>query len=761
METRQQNTSCSQEKRHYIIVVHGMGEQKINVTAPPVVERFAEARHKTSDSFTSEKQWFKRKKSPSFTLPHYNFIIPANLSEQSVRNDGIGHGWSEFEGIPVSKVSDPPKFNGAISIDPNTNNFRFVDVAWQFILKEDMETFGSSTEEWSKALLEKIVFREKNEKCHQNEKPHSLSDKPLPSWALPMLKSIVNTAIPVKKMLAFKYADVTKYIFDGYLGDVHLYGDYGRTRGRAVRHFHVILDEIMIRDFTQWYWGKSKQEYQPPEFTIIAHSLGSIMSFDALVYAHVKDDIRRAEKDKNNHCPSSLPFPGYCDVDENEIQNWDYLHQKLREIWEAEQENPAIIEIIKGLISPRHVSIEEYFDLSKFSESNNNSAPEIPCLSWRNHVKNFITIGSPIDKFLTLWPDNYTHLNYVFPGGNNEEDSVFLKEEKKINHFNFCDEQDPVGHHLEEAMKSPLYNVFFNATPAGNHDVVFRRYSIPGAAHLSYFTDQDLFSGIIDNIIDTNTANTSTNFVWEDLLETKGAYRAARRWAYYLIPFIAALVTTALLSYALMGESALWRFICPIAAVLFWIQPNLIAAYQDEASDIRLMNKSWLKNKLNKIKLVRGILSRLVSAAIEWRRILIIESLGSNTKNKKTNTYNIDERIAFQSNDMNSKPLWQFARFIGVFILYLILSALILDASYLVSTPVNNFPPNHETIKEVSDYILSHQYSILLSLLLDNYGWVMKTAKITFIFTLTSALVRLYVAVTFIKVWWQCQKNHR
>ena len=32
------------ERRHYIIVVHGIGEQRINTTTRPVVHRFAEAR---------------------------------------------------------------------------------------------------------------------------------------------------------------------------------------------------------------------------------------------------------------------------------------------------------------------------------------------------------------------------------------------------------------------------------------------------------------------------------------------------------------------------------------------------------------------------------------------------------------------------------------------------------------------------------------------------------------------------------------------
>ena len=40
------NTSKTEsQQRHYIVVVHGIGEQKLNETTTPVVPRFAEVRN--------------------------------------------------------------------------------------------------------------------------------------------------------------------------------------------------------------------------------------------------------------------------------------------------------------------------------------------------------------------------------------------------------------------------------------------------------------------------------------------------------------------------------------------------------------------------------------------------------------------------------------------------------------------------------------------------------------------------------------------
>lgn len=104
-------------RRHYVIVVHGIGEQKINETTTPVVHRFAEGRRKKDGQVQVQvqEQLFKH-------------LLPSTLSGQSVRRKGKGHGWSEFNGIPVHPNGKTGRFDGTQATDTSGLNFRFVDL---------------------------------------------------------------------------------------------------------------------------------------------------------------------------------------------------------------------------------------------------------------------------------------------------------------------------------------------------------------------------------------------------------------------------------------------------------------------------------------------------------------------------------------------------------------------------------------------------------------------------------------------------------
>ena len=289
--------------RHYVIVVHGISEQKVNETATEVVHRFAEVRH------------------PNRAIRYEN-LLPSYLSAQSVRRGGMGHSWSEFNGIPVDPNDNTGAFDGLPATATDGRNFRFVDLHWAPILQRHQERYASPVEKWAKTLLDR--FKKK-----KNIAPKDW----LPPWAEPLLNSLVETLLPIKRLLALWKPKLAKLIFDDFLGDVHLYGDYARTRGRAVRHFHVILDEIFLRDFIDWCQHDQERNqynpYEPPVFTVIAHSLGTVLSFDALVYAHAKKETVREKYASSQHDCPSLPFPGYTFYREAERDAWEYLLGRL------------------------------------------------------------------------------------------------------------------------------------------------------------------------------------------------------------------------------------------------------------------------------------------------------------------------------------------------------------------------------------------------------------------------------------------------
>ena len=630
--------------RHYVVVVHGIGEQKLNETIPPFVHRFAEVRQNKQDK--------------------YEIILPATQSSQSVRSETDQHGWAEYRGIPIADKEGMPdeKFDGTHATETAGENFRFVELYWQDILQRHQELFASETEVWARAMLNRL-----------NDENITPSEW-LPSWAVPMLESIVNTAVPLKKMLVLKFAPLVKTVFDGYLGDVHLYGDYTRTRGEAVRHFHLELDKIIFNDFLDWRRreldaGKLNggvfrpSPYQKPDVTVVAHSLGGIMSFDALVYAFVKEEIRMASSESIRFF-SSLPFPGYTTPLPGEEDIHKIKRQKIK----------AFVHDVEAWLNEEHAetvqcSIHHYWEhfLDGFRDQNLMSQPQpekpplidglmperIPPLLWRTQVKNFITLGAPIDKFLVMWHKNYLHLDLMIERYDKlrpiETQYDFPESSNTIRHYNFCDEQDPVGHHLDLTRnKTRVYKQLFDITDTEGRDVVYRRYAVPGVAHLMYWKDKELFKNILREIIDRKPGKEEDP---EKFRNVKKAHTQAMVWAYFRLPFIAALITGIIIAlgiHAHFNLEPLKMALSFLIALFLWVIPAFLTYYKEKTS-YHGVHQSRLtlfwKNILNP-----GIFTRLIVAAVEWRRILLNQSEG------ESNSTDNNGRRAFQKK--GDKGIW-------------------------------------------------------------------------------------------------------
>jgi hypothetical protein len=178
-------------------------------------------------------------------------------------------------------------------------------------------------------------------------------------------------------------------------------------------------------------------------------------------------------------------------------------------------------------------------------------------------------------------------------------------------------------------------------------DVVFRRYGIPGVAHNKYWEDRELFKGILREIIDRKEPGTSSYFAERHFREKKNAARQGFLWAYFRVPFLAAIVTGSLLSLALYAfcgspeKSPLTGITLFLAAILLWIVPSFLTFYK-KRSDVVSMEKATI-NIFFKNAFSPGIFPRLVRAAVEWRRILVAENEGKNIDNIDS-----DMRLAFQ-----------------------------------------------------------------------------------------------------------------
>ena len=113
--------------------------------------------------------------------------------------------------------------------------------------------------------------------------------------------------------------------------------------------------------------------------------------------------------------------------------------------------------------------------------------------SWIHKVRSFTTLGSPIDKHIVLWPDIW----YKY-----KSTKAWVSLRQPIRWRNYYDLADPVGFELNSAREALTEwgCQAFDFAPSG-HDHGFRRYPLPGVAHVNYFGDVPLFGHIIRDAI--------------------------------------------------------------------------------------------------------------------------------------------------------------------------------------------------------------------------------------------------------------------
>ncbi|HEX2853048.1 MAG TPA: hypothetical protein VHO24_07415 [Opitutaceae bacterium] len=113
---------------------------------------------------------------------------------------------------------------------------------------------------------------------------------------------------------------------------------------------------------------------------------------------------------------------------------------------------------------------------------------------WIRRVRGLMTLGSPIDKHLILWPDLFRDFTGPadFKGGPKPD----------IRWINYVDYGDPVGFELDTArewMRMQGYDDVFKFDAAD--DYAFSRYYLPGKAHVDYWNDAAVFNHFIRRVV--------------------------------------------------------------------------------------------------------------------------------------------------------------------------------------------------------------------------------------------------------------------
>lgn len=179
---------------------------------------------------------------------------------------------------------------------------------------------------------------------------------------------------------------------------------------------------------------------------------------------------------------------------------------------------------------------------------------------WLSRVRGWMTIGSPIDKHLALWPDLFRP--YKEDEGKKFKQPKFLPDQK-IEWRNYYDFGDPIGFDLGMARSDcgngGAWEKVFNFEKG--HDHGFTRSLFPGKAHNDYWNDRAVFGHFIEDVLHTppKSAPLAGDSPWQKMLK---AFRAQpdtkqpiappgdRRWHKYGSWFLPYLVAFGLLFLA-------------------------------------------------------------------------------------------------------------------------------------------------------------------------------------------------------------------
>ena len=114
---------------------------------------------------------------------------------------------------------------------------------------------------------------------------------------------------------------------------------------------------------------------------------------------------------------------------------------------------------------------------------------------WIDDVRGFMTIGSPIDKHLILWPRMWTDSQ----GGPLK--AFGPRQAGPIRWRNYSDLGDPIGFKLDTARRWMTGQAITAFEFAEEHDMAFARYLLPGKAHVDYWKDKAVFGHFIDDVV--------------------------------------------------------------------------------------------------------------------------------------------------------------------------------------------------------------------------------------------------------------------
>jgi hypothetical protein len=476
--------SASLPRIHAVVTIHGMGDPRPNSTLAPVAERFA----------WSCGMEPSRSRGETLSLG----MLTGRTGIQEPLDSGFAPAL-QLKGVRLKPFG--PDENCPIFPIPGLwedHDLYFADLFWSPVTDKAFDQTGDALEPWTKGLINRLYRKQ----LHVQEKPKE--EKENYWWVVDSLTLLQKTLVVAEKMASLRFKKITDLVFGKYLGDVQLYGESPNIRGKAVKVFHETMAGLHAQ-------LRARHPNAQIEYTLLAHSLGTVLTFDALLSAMARPELLAQPASGD---PGQLPFPGY--------------HAKGK---------------------------------------------NLPDLGWSQHVRALVTLGSPIDKFLTLWWHNYDYLTCP--------EKWMRNDLPRVKHYNFCDEQDPVGHNLDLARTAPAYKALFVPDPEGKNDLLYNHTPYAGYAHIDYWKDQSLFDLIHRRVVAPDAKTGPEDISDEDKAQFPMTSPQVTKWIkrlhFLVLPALLALVTHFVLLGTLLAKSwhsaALWT----VALVLaFWFSRQIL-----------------------------------------------------------------------------------------------------------------------------------------------------------------------------------------
>ncbi len=145
--------------------------------------------------------------------------------------------------------------------------------------------------------------------------------------------------------------------------------------------------------------------------------------------------------------------------------------------------------------------------LTAFHEYGSAGDDGKPKYRWIEQVRGLMTIGSPIEEHLILWPELFQPFECrKDPNTGAQQPAYNVRPEKlkgPIRWRNYCDKGDPIAYRLVETenwLKRNGWDRVFEFD-RDRHEFVFSRYPFPGKAHNDYWEDAEVFGHFIDDVV--------------------------------------------------------------------------------------------------------------------------------------------------------------------------------------------------------------------------------------------------------------------